>query len=72
MGVGEVEVACGVEGEALWGVECRGGCGATVAGEALSTGAGDGGEMTSDIDLADDVVRDLGEVEVAGGVEDYC
>lgn len=62
MSVGEVEVAGGVEGEALGGVECCGGCGATVAVEALGAGTGDGSEMAGGIDLADDVVCDLGEV----------
>ena len=70
MGVGDVEIVCGVEGEALRRVECGGGGGAVVAGEALSAGAGDGGDVAGGVDLADDVVRGFGEVEVAGGVED--
>ncbi len=70
VGVGDVEVVCGVEGEALGGVECGGGGGAAVAGEALCAGAGDGGDVADGVDLADDVVGGLGEVEIAGGVED--
>ncbi len=70
MGVGEVEIVGGVEGEALRGVECGGGGGAIVAGEALGAGAGDGGDVAGGVDFADDVVRGFGEVEIAGGVED--
>ena len=45
VGVGEVEIVDGVEGEALRGVELGGGGGAVVAGEALCAGAGDGGDV---------------------------
>ena len=70
MGVGDVEVVGGVEGEALRGVELGGGGGAVVAGEALGAGAGDGGDVAEGVDLADDVVAGLGDVEIALGVED--
>ncbi len=70
VGVGEVEIVGGVESEALGRVECGGGGGAGVAGEALRAGAGDGGDVAGGVDFADDVASGLGEVEVAGGVED--
>ena len=40
-----------------------------VAGEALSAGAGDGGDDSGGGDFADAVVAGVGEVEVVGGVE---
>ena len=70
VGVGDVEGGGG-EGEALWGVELGGGGGAVVAGEALGAGSGDGGDVAEGVDLADDVVAGFGDVEIAGGVEDY-
>ena len=36
----------------------------------MRAGAGDSGDVAGGVDLADDVVGGLGEVEVAGGVED--
>ena len=72
VGVGEVEVAGGVEGEALGGVECGGDGGAIVAREALCAGAGDSADLAEGVDFADVVVGCLGDVEIAGGVEDDC
>ena len=70
VGVGDVEVVCGVEGQALRGVELGGGGGAVVAGEALGAGAGDGGDCAGGVYFADDVVGGLGDVEIALGVVD--
>ena len=70
VGISDVEVVGGVESEALRRVECSGDGGACVAGEALCAGAGDGADLAESVDFADVVVGGLGEVEVAGGVED--
>ena len=72
VGVGDVEVVGGVESEALRRVECGGGGRAIVAGEALCTCSGNGGDVAGGIDFANDVVRGLHKVEVAGGVEGHC
>ena len=70
--VGDVEIVYSVESEALRRVECGGDGGASVAGEALRSRSGDGGDVADGVDFADDVVRGLGNVEVAGGVKGYC
>ena len=69
-GVGEVEVAGGVDGEAVRKGESGGGGGAVVSGEGWSAGTGDGGDDAGGgVDAADAVVVGVGEVEVVCGVE---
>ena len=70
VGVGEEEVAEGVEGEAVGGVERGGGGGAVVAGEALRTGAGDDGDVAGSVNFSDEVAGGFSQVEVACVVED--
>lgn len=70
--VGQVEIVFSVQCEALWGVECGGRRRARVAGETLSAGAGDSGDLACDVDFANDVVCGLSKVQIARGVEDYC
>ncbi|NYF89820.1 hypothetical protein HDF08_001887 [Edaphobacter lichenicola] len=70
VGVGKVEIAGGVDGNARGRVDGSGEDGGPVAGVALRACAGDGGDETSaGIDAADAVVRGVGEIEVAGGVD---
>jgi hypothetical protein len=69
-GVGEVEVAGGVDGEALW--EREGGADGRVgvAGEPEGASTGDGGDDAgTGGNAADEMVVGVGEVEVVGGIE---
>src|SRR5438132_9565690 len=67
-GVGDVEVARGVDGEPQW-LQQRCGGGSAVATEALPSGAGHGADNAVDGELLHDVVI-IGEEEVAAGVGD--
>ena len=68
-GVGYVEVAGGVDGEAAGeGEGCVGG-GAVVSAVGCGAGSCDGGDDAgSGVDATDAVVVGVGQVEVAGGV----
>ena len=69
-GVGEVEVAGGVEGEGGGEIELGGGGEGVVAGEAGDAGAGDGGDDAGgEVEFADAVVVGVGDVEIVRGVE---
>src|SRR5206468_2761182 len=65
----DVEVAGGIEGHAMGGVELRGGRGAAVAREATAATAGVGRDGAPWADLADAAVAAVRDVEVAGGIE---
>src|SRR6202011_1558325 len=62
--------AGGGRGGGSWGVERGGGGGAGVSGEGLSSLPGYGGDDAGGgVDTADAVIRGVGEVDVAGGVD---
>src|SRR5207253_3800120 len=69
--VRDVEVTGGIEGHAAW-AELRGGRGAAVAPEAVPTVAGVGRDGAPGGDLADAVVVQVRDVEVAGGIEGHA
>ena len=67
---GEPEVAAGVEVEGAGAFQGGAFDGAAVGGGACGAGAGEGGDEAGfHVDLADDVVADVADVEVAFGAE---
>ena len=65
VGVGEVEVVGGVEGQAGWGVDGGGEGGAVVACVGLGAVSGDGGDGAGgEVELADAVVVGVGDIEI--------
>ena len=68
VGVGDEEIAGGVEGDGVGRVKLGAGRGAAIAGEALSAASGDGGEGAGWVEATDGVVTGFGEEEIALGV----
>jgi hypothetical protein len=69
VGVGEVEVAIGADGKAAVAGDLGEGGGAVVAGGAVGTGAGYGRDDAGGGDFADALFVDLGDVDVASGID---
>jgi hypothetical protein len=67
--VAEVEVARAVDDDARRVRELGLGSGEVVAGEAVRTVAGDGGDEAVRVDLPDPVVSGIGDVQVAVPVD---
>ena len=64
--IGDVQVPLGVDRHAVGPVDLGRGGGATVAGEPLGAGAGDGRDDAGRVDLADPVAEVVGDVQVPG------
>lgn len=69
---GDVEVAAAIHRHAIWVVELGAGSEAAVAAVADCTIAGDSGDGTAAIHLADAVVEGVGDIEVAAVVHGHA
>jgi hypothetical protein len=68
-GIGDDQGATGIDRNPSWQIECGAGGGPAVAAEARGAVAGNGADGARRRHLADDVVAEIGDEDVAAGID---